>query len=992
MAEVKSFSPEDILNFNNVADVPVAEESNDVKVFDVSDFKDNTDEDSYSTLDVPLIIPEEQLSNIEELKAGDSGDWIDNSLGGLLLGNLENLFVNTERWTKSKMGFDTLKKYDEAKFEMSKPLLIRKMLLTQMYNTLTGTEPDGPLVNWETAEEQIGVTPDEWNKLPDKERVKQLKKISSERIIDRYNPNTDAALFQVARFTGIIADPLIAVSMTKIPALVAYGAAEATMMDLGEGEDLNLKNTAIGAGFGLGGGLLFKGGQKLWNVSQTKKISQAISDEMNMLAAKAQYPINPNATIPINLYEQAINNLGLDAVKLQNSFKINKIKQPKSRNAAIEALEKASQEKVYKKGGQNALTKGLDYIIEPISEGIKRISPRTFGKLKAVERSLFEDSHLYATMVDPFLRKAFRASGTFNKAQKDELWLKMANASSEKDVAGIVKFLHLNGGKKGDALVKDWKLYRQAMDDIHQQRVGAGNTSLEKIIGYSPRKIVNNRRWYNGAKLSDRTAIDKILKNKYGVSSIDDASEETLQKAVADLLKSTKPKPIQQAGSANARSREKLTAAQLDSYQAPWNATHKYIKESMEEVQRYKVFGTKNIAADGNMSTTISNFIAKELASKKINGNDVDSLQELLEARFINGPKQMNEHLRQAKDLGYMTLLGHPSNAIRQFGDLAASARENGILNAFKGVYATLSRGKMLTPKQMGLLDNVAEEFASDTATKRGVDAVFKYSGFRSVDALGKGALVNSSIYKAAGQLKSKGGTKKFLDEWSAILGGSDAAKAADDFKAFNAGTIKKPTPLMKDVAFIKLSKIQPVTLSEMPKGYLNNPNGRMMYMLQSFAMKHVNVIRQDVFKEFMKGSVTTAGGAMNSARAVKNALQIALYYSSANVGADMAIDLILGRDKKLEDTWHVNLYRATGFLSKYDVDQMARGGDIYEWASAIPVPPLDPVAKGVVEAVQVANNLARGRKWDSDMKKAGQDMWMNVPIIGRLMGAWLYD
>ena len=70
----------------------------------------------------------------------------------------------------------------------------------------------------------------------------------------------------------------------------------------------------------------------------------------------------------------------------------------------------------------------------------------------------------------------------------------------------------------------------------------------------------------------------------------------------------------------------------------------------------------------------------------------------------------------------------------------------------------------------------------------------------------------------------------------------------------------------------------------------------------------------------------------------------------------------------------------------------MARGGDIYEWASAIPVPPLDPVAKGVVEAVQVANNLARGRKWDSDMKKAGQDMWMNVPIIGRLMGAWLYD
>jgi len=992
MAEIKSFSTEDILNFNNVSETPVVEETNEVKSFDTSDFIDNNDSDSYSTLDVPVIINEEQLSNIEELKAGDSGDWVDNSLGGLLLGNLENLFVNTERWTKSKMGFDTLKKYDEAKYEMSKPLLIRKMLITQIYNNITGKEPDGPLVNWETAEEQIGVTPDEWDKMPDKERTKQLKKVSTERIIERYNPNEDAALFRVANFAGVIADPLLALAMTKIPALVAYGAGEATMQDLGAGDDFNVKNTAIGAGFGLAGGVAFQGAKKLWNVAQTKKISQAISDEMDMLAAKATYPINPNAQIPINLYEQAINNLGLDATKLQNSFKINKIKQPKSRNAAIESLEKSSREKVYKKGGQNAITKGLDYIIEPISEGIKRISPRTFGKLKNVERRLFEDSHLYATMVDPFLRKAFRSSSAFNKAQKDELWLKMANASSEEDVTGIVKFLHLNGGKKGDGLVKDWKLYRQAMDDIHAQRVGAGNTGLKKIAGYSPRKIINNRRWYDGAKLSDRTAIDKILKNKYKINNIDDASEETLQKAVAQLLKGTKSKPIQKAGSASARTREKLTPSQLDSYQQPWNATHKYIKESMEEVQRYKVFGKSNISEDGNLTTTISNFIAKEIAAKRMSGNNLDSLQELLEARFINGPKQMNEHLRKAKDLGYMTLLGHPSNAIRQFGDLAASARENGIINAFKGVYATLGRGQMLTPKQMGLLDNVAEEFASDTATKRGVDAVFKYSGFRAVDALGKGALVNSSIFKAAQQLKSKGGTKKFLDEWSAYLGGSDAAKAADDFKAFNAGTIKKPTPLMKDVAFIKLSKIQPVTLSEMPKGYLNNPNGRMMYMLQSFAMKHVNVIRQDVFKEFTKGNKFTAEGAMNSARAIKNGLQIALYYSSANVGADKAIDLILGRDKKLQNTWHVNLYRATGFLSKYDVDQMARGGDIYEWASAIPVPPLDPVAKGVVEAVQVANNLARGRKWDSDMKKAGQDMWMNVPIIGRLMGAWLYD
>jgi hypothetical protein len=696
---------------------------------------------------------------------------------------------------------------------------------------------------------------------------------------------------------------------------------------------------------------------------------------MNRLAAQS----TTKYQLPIDLYEQAATNLGLDLKVLNDTFKINKIKSPVNRDIAIDALEKTSRELVVKKGGQNVVTKGLDYIIEPISEGIKRISPRTYGKLKQVERTLFEDSHNYATMVDPFLKKAFRTNA-LNKAQKDKLWLMMSNSKSQKDVNAITSFLK-GAGKQGASVVKDWKLYRKAMDDIYDQRVAVGNIELPKIDGYSPRKIVSNERWYAGAKASERSAIDRILKDTYKVDP-KNATEATLQKAISKYLKSTGNRNIQQAGSSKARVRETLSAGQLKAYQQPWQATHRYIKESMEEVQRYKVFGTKNIDVDGDIDKTIANYIAKELKAGKISGNDVDSLKEYLTARFINGPKQMNEHLRKSKDLGYMTLLGHPSNAIRQFGDLAAAAYTNGIRNSVKGVIATMNRGKMLTPKEMGLLDNVAEEFASDTATKRGVDAVFKYSGFRSVDALGKGALVNSSIYKAGQQIKSPKGRIKFMNEWSSILGAEDAAKAADEFKAFNKGTIDTPTPLMKDIAFMKLSKIQPVTLSEMPRGYLNNPNGRMMYMLQSFAMKHVNVIRQDFFKEMRRGNV---------AKAMKDGAKLAAFYTSANMGADKVIDLILGRDTKLEDTFYANLYRSTGFLSKYDVDQMARGGDVYEWAAAIPVPPLDPVFKGAVEAGQIATNLARGRRWDSDMKEAGKDMFQNLPIIGRLMANWLY-
>jgi len=901
------------------------------------------------------VVPEEETIMAKELTEGKGS----NLIGGFMSGLQGADWANLGRIARANLSSNTLNKFS--------------WFLNQPFKgDVAATEEVEEGWNYMSPQEQLGITDEQWDAMPTKERITKLKANAVESTNEFFNANPDSPAYVLGNVAGTISSPTLAFTMAKPAAVSAYAAGDAALYGMGDTGEVDPLTVGIAAtgGYGISKGI------QLYGKGKANKTLGALQNEMNILAAQSD-KINSGPA----LLTQAKKNLGLsdaDVDKAIANSRGKKLNIP-TPTSAREALEATSAQQISKPGSRTAFGKGLDYIIEPISEGIKRISPRTYGKLKQVERTLFEDSHNYAMMVDPFLKKAFRTNA-LNKTQKDKLWLMMSNSKSQKDVDAITSFLK-GTGKKGTAMVKDWKLYRRAMDDIYDQRVAAGNTDLPKIIGYSPRKIVSNERWYAGAKASERSAIDRILKDVYKVDP-KNATEATLQKAISRYLKSTGGRNIQEAGSSKARIRETLSAKQLKAYQQPWQATHRYIKESMEEVQRYKVFGTKNIDVDGDIDKTISNYIAKELKAGRISGNDVDSLKEYLSARFISGPKQMNEHLRKAKDLGYMTLLGHPSNAIRQFGDLAAAAYSNGIVNSLKGAIATMNRGKMLTPKEMGLLDNVAEEFASDTATKRGVDAVFKYSGFRSVDALGKGALLNSSIYKAGQQVKSPKGKIKFMNEWSSILGAEDAAKAVDDFKAFNKGTIDTPTPLMKDVAFMKLSKIQPVTLSEMPRGYLNNPNGRMMYMLQSFAMKHVNVIRQDFFKEMRKGNV---------AKAMKDGAKLAAFYTSANMGADKVIDLILGRDTKLEDTFYANLYRSTGFLSKYDVDQMARGGDVYEWATAIPVPPLDPIAKGTVEAVQIAGNLARGRRWDSDMKEAGKDMWQNIPIIGRLMANWLY-
>jgi hypothetical protein len=836
--------------------------------------------------------------------------------------------------------------------------------------------------NWITVEEQLGVEPEVWDKMSHSARVKKLNDVTQKDIQDRYNPDVDSAAYMVSKFTGTITDPTTAIALKSPASFATVGAVDASLYEHGTTGELSPTTPLIGGTLGYGGGKLV---MKIKQRSDRKKASSLLNDLQNeMVNVSATSSLTPAAVLNV-----AKQNLGLNDKVVDEALSTvgSKLSIPTKKKATAELEARAAQEirpGSLSKGGQI-----LDNIIEPISEGIKRISPRIYGKMKQIERKHFEQAHKYATMVDPFLSKAFskykpkgkgKGSKFLDANQQDELHHMMLNASSKKEEAAISAFIKKNGGEE---LYKDYRMYREAMDGIYNERVLVGNNKLEKIIGYSPRRITNFHMWYKGARAEQKSAINKLLEGaaKKGNKTVDELTEKEFNKVISRYLSGPtgKDKTFQNATSAKKRKKESITVGQVKAYDDPWHATHKYIKESMEEVQRFKLFGSKNIDELGDVEQTVNNYVAQEMKAGRLRGTDVDALKEYLNARFVMGPKMMNEFLRKSKDVGYMTLLGHPSNAIRQLGDLTLSAYMNGLKNTMKGVYGTVTK-RMMTPKEMGLLDNIAEEFASDTATKRAVDFSFKYSGFRSVDALGKGALVNSTLKKAGQQVLSGKGRTKFMNKWSSILGPEDAAQAMEDFAKYNKGK-GGITPLMKDIGFMRLSDIQPISLMEMPKAYLNNPNGRMLYMLKSFTIKHINLMRQESFKEFRRGNV---------AKGMKNLGVLTSFFTLGNMGADKIIDLVLGKDTKLEDTFYANLWRSTGVMSKYDIDQLARSGDIYGWATDLVVPPFDPLTKGATEAVQIASNVAQGNKWSSGLKHPGQDIYVNIPIVGRLMKAWL--
>jgi len=121
----------------------------------------------------------------------------------------------------------------------------------------------------------------------------------------------------------------------------------------------------------------------------------------------------------------------------------------------------------------------------------------------------------------------------------------------------------------------------------------------------------------------------------------------------------------------------------------------------------------------------------------------------------------------------------------------------------------------------------------------------------------------------------------------------------------------------------------------------------------------------------------------------------LASFFTLGNMGVDKINDLILGKDRDLEQLFILNLYRNIGLINKYDMDRFSSGGygigagGVVGNVMATFGPPLDPLADGVSTLMGITMNIAAGRHWAEEQK---WDKLANaVPIIGKIVGAWGY-
>jgi hypothetical protein len=139
-----------------------------------------------------------------------------------------------------------------------------------------------------------------------------------------------------------------------------------------------------------------------------------------------------------------------------------------------------------------------------------------------------------------------------------------------------------------------------------------------------------------------------------------------------------------------------------------------------------------------------------------------------------------------------------------------------------------------------------------------------------------------------------------------------------------------KLTENTRSLLFSELSDAQPITRAEMPQAYLDHPNGRALYMLRTFMLKQLDIVRRDGVNEIKKGNV---------ARGIYNLTRYGLLLGIAGATTNEIQNWILGRkvDFKAIDI-PLNIIKTFGW-SQYTIDKAKHEGILAATASTIAPP-----------------------------------------------------
>ena len=799
-------------------------------------------------------------------------------------------------------------------------------------------------------------SPEERREMIMAHRAKLLKEEYGEDFV----PDRDSWAYKIGGFGGAVADPTSLLPMgatwkgaTAIGGALGFGAS--TTDDLRQNKEVDLTKAAISTG----AGAVLAGGTKL---GLDKLIQRSASKVVNKVNAKLD---ERNASgidtiaedIPMIAAE-----LGYSPAKVSRAYRTLG-ENPYART--VDLSEKSATKAITEDSAVSRIhSKGLDDFLGILSTQVRNISEPIYNKLRKFELGIHLNTQNRLLDIQDFAENLHKS---LTPRMHDDVSIHLANGRFDE----VESILSQNAPKMAESFVKVKDVLTKIGDELEEVGYNINRDNLEG--DYFPRQVKDYKGLTDALGGARKGFYDLQLEtyaNKKGISveavKNDTATrDEILNQAVRGYAVDTSghvPRFVKE------RKLDSVTDDLLEFYGTPAESLQSYVRGATNAIERARFFNPNKVKGkdvDLEENGSIGAWLSKELPD--IKPDDQLKLQELLKSRFISGEQTGDEWSKLLKDTGYAGTIANPIAAVTQIGDVGIAAYKSGIFPTIQAALRMPFSKKSAKLIDIGLDNTISQEMGNPSKFANGLQKLFKASGFRSVDKFGKQTIINAALIKAQKQSRSTKGVEKLKEKWGTVFG-DEMDTLIDDLRAGNM------TDNVKLLMWNELSDVQPVSLSEMPKKYLDVPNGRVWYMLKSFALKQLDIVRRDIVQQAAKK------GGRNKAIAAGRMGKLAFFLGSTNMATGVVKDMLLGKDIDVDEIPERMAWSYLGVygMSKWGASKFLEDGKLVDRGIDMiaPAAPLIDAAGGAVKEVG---------EDDPDFSK----QLKSVPLVGPMMYYW---
>lgn len=592
---------------------------------------------------------------------------------------------------------------------------------------------------------------------------------------------------------------------------------------------------------------------------------------------------------------------------------------------------------------------GLDYALGAASTRIGNISPALKLRAREFERNVLEKKEAALQQVHPFLDAI--------KKVPEGSPLDLALLRNE----GVEALLPAEARPA-------WRAVQKVLGEFEKVHHDLGRFK-EGLTNYFPRIVTDLEGLKKALGTEQRTKLEENLlraeakmvkEQQRGLTDVE-RSLIVNHSLTADVTMKNDP------GYIHGRRVEDLTAQLRPFYESPTNSLLRYISSAITDIEMARFFG-KDVATSKvgsktvtNVDNSIGNIVAQEIKAGRVHHEQANELRALLKSRFEGGERSMGAPLQDARNLTNIALLGQFGSAAVQIGDSLMTNYHHGMLPTLKALKQKLTGDSQVTSKEFGLVNHIAEELGSNRHTGKALQTVFKANGFAMIDQFAKGLNLNAGLIKNQKLASTQAGRARLAAKYAEAFGPA-FPKLLEDLQA------RRITPEVKSLLFSELSDAQPLTKMEMPQGYLDHPNGRLLYQMKTYMLKQMDVIRRDAYQEIAKGHYVTGA---------KNLMAVSAALALSGIPGEIIKDWLSGRDAGLDKIDYAEALLKNFGISRYSLDQVGSGKPL-EVVRDMVLPPY--------KHFQEMLNATTSFKEDNPLKAEKQQnkVIKYVPLVGR--------